>query len=209
MRAQHVPHSLTGQVPSPNNRWLADSQCWHVTWVNYGYVRHYRFTVPHPLSLNIFVFCGLWSPRLCAGCKRRWSATLLGNAQLSAWFTHVRGRALALSACCSALRRAVAKGVNDGLRRGGSHHCEVRRPMMAHQPRPSRYASSTSQCGRGHALDQGFSWPVCQLYLVVAEPTGWRWAQGVIRCVFSVHPARSATLGAAAFERGARDAFFM
>ena len=80
MRAQHVPHSLTGQVPSPNNRWLADSQCWHVTWVNYGYVRHYRFTVPHPLSLNIFVFCGLWSPRLCAGCKRRWSATLLGNA---------------------------------------------------------------------------------------------------------------------------------
>jgi hypothetical protein len=80
VRAQHVPHSLTGQVPSPNNRWLADSQCWHVTWVNYGYVRHYRFTVPHPLSLNIFVFCGLWSPRLCAGCKRRWSATLLGNA---------------------------------------------------------------------------------------------------------------------------------
>ena len=76
--------------------------------------------------------------------------------------------------------------------------------MMAHQPRPSRYASSTSQCGRGHALDQGFSWPVCQLYLVVAEPTGWRWAQGVIRCVFSVHPARSATLGAAAFE-GARE----
>ena len=76
--------------------------------------------------------------------------------------------------------------------------------MMAHQPRPSRYASSTSQCGRGHALDQGFSWPVCQLYLVVAEPTGWRWAQGVIRCVFSMHPARSATLGAAAFE-GARE----
>ena len=76
--------------------------------------------------------------------------------------------------------------------------------MMAHQPRPSRYASSTSQCGRGHALDQGFSWPVCQLYLVVDEPTGWRWAQGVIRCVFSVHPARSATLGAAAFE-GARE----
>ena len=75
-----MPHPITGQVPSPNNRWLADSQGWHVTWVKYGYVRHYRFTVPHPLSLNIFVSCGLWSPRLCAGCKRRWSATLIGNA---------------------------------------------------------------------------------------------------------------------------------
>ena len=90
---QHVPHTLTGQVPLPNYQWLAYSLCWHVTWVKYGYAQYFRFTVPHPLSLNIFVFCGLWSPRLCAGCKRRWSATLLGNALRLAWLAHVRGRA--------------------------------------------------------------------------------------------------------------------
>ena len=77
------------------------------------------------------------------------------------------------------VHQAAAGGVSGWPCCGGSHLCEARRPMTAHQPRPSRYASSTSQCGRGHALDQGFSWLVCQLYLVVADPTGGHWsAQG-------------------------------